>query len=681
MIFQLYDRENEYAFYLMKIARIYRQTSSDILTINRLLKECELNQLRILDYDLEYAKYTLKSKNAHEAYQYLQCKLDPLKSKQDAQVKISSSPWMPQRVFERATLLSLELQIKLDPKNPNITKRFDEFIKELGKLQWEKPLFKFGQYLDLIDSQQDSLLQASAQHQQDVKKRIIQKIFYYITSLKYGHKYIWQSLPRALELWFDYNEVESDVDKINSFMKQELGKLEIYKLATVLQILLSRYGHQKEAVRDIIIVVLAKIAIAYPGQCAWWIYHFLYFEQENANQRKHHTNFAKTQVISRADFARNLLNKILQMNDLSYKKIIECEKIFIDLKRLSEKNPSSPNQSSMDLPQSLQKVTQSNLVMPIEENLSPQLPPLNFKQDCTQLSLVNTMNKIAEFQFGKDSISMGYFPDLNQMQEEGKEEAEFPAFKPKPVLIQGFVPEASIMLSKEKPKKIGIKGSDGHEYNFLLKCDKYGDLRKEQRFIDFAVLCNKMLENDSESRKRNLRLRTYAIVPLSRNSGLIEWIQNTSTLKTVVGDFWKKNNIKGEMQDIKSRAQGLKSGDTHTQIWHVVKEEIKPVLGSWMAEHFTSPELWYEARVNFVRSTAIWSMIGYVIGLGDRHGDNILIHNHTGEVTHVDFDCIFEKGAKLKIPEIVPFRLTHNIIDAFGIFKEKGVFVSTCEVV
>lgn len=70
-----------------------------------------------------------------------------------------------------------------------------------------------------------------------------------------------------------------------------------------------------------------------------------------------------------------------------------------------------------------------------------------------------------------------------------------------------------------------------------------------------------------------------------------------------------------------------------------------------------------------------------MIGLGDRHGDNILIHQHTGEVTHVDFDCIFEKGARLKVPEIVPFRLTSNIIDAFGIFKEKGVFQKCAEVV
>jgi len=104
-------------------------------------------------------------------------------------------------------------------------------------------------------------------------------------------------------------------------------------------------------------------------------------------------------------------------------------------------------------------------------------------------------------------------------------------------------------------------------------------------------------------------------------------------------------------------------------------------LGSWFAEHFPSPDLWYEARVNFVKTTAIWSIIGYIIGLGDRHGDNILIHQHTGEVTHVDFDCIFEKGAKLKVPEIVPFRLTANIMDAFGIFKEKGIFQKCSEVV
>ena len=138
------------------------------------------------------------------------------------------------------------------------------------------------------------------------------------------------------------------------------------------------------------------------------------------------------------------------------------------------------------------------------------------------------------------------------------------------------------MHSKEKPKKIGIVGSNGAHYNFLLKCDKYGDLRKEQRFIDFAVLCNKILANDGEARNRGLGLRTYAIVPLSRNTDMIEWIQNTQTLKSVVGEYWKKNNIKGEMTDIKRKAQELQKGDDHTNIWPQLKNDVKPVLGNWL---------------------------------------------------------------------------------------------------
>jgi phosphatidylinositol kinase/protein kinase (PI-3 family) len=35
-------------------------------------------------------------------------------------------------------------------------------------------------------------------------------------------------------------------------------------------------------------------------------------------------------------------------------------------------------------------------------------------------------------------------------------------------------------------------------------------------------------------------------------------------------------------------------------------------------------------------------MIGAIIGLGDRHTGNILIHAHTGEAIHIDFDLILE---------------------------------------
>ena len=34
-------------------------------------------------------------------------------------------------------------------------------------------------------------------------------------------------------------------------------------------------------------------------------------------------------------------------------------------------------------------------------------------------------------------------------------------------------------------------------------------------------------------------------------------------------------------------------------------------------------------------------MVGYVLGLGDRHGENILFDSTNGDCIHVDFNCLF----------------------------------------
>lgn len=67
------------------------------------------------------------------------------------------------------------------------------------------------------------------------------------------------------------------------------------------------------------------------------------------------------------------------------------------------------------------------------------------------------------------------------------------------------------------------------------------------------------------------------------------------------------------------------------------------------------------------------SIIGYIIGLGDRHLDNVLVDLNTGEVVHIDYNVCFEKGKTLRVPEKVPFRMTPNIKAALGV---TGVEVS-----
>ena len=68
-----------------------------------------------------------------------------------------------------------------------------------------------------------------------------------------------------------------------------------------------------------------------------------------------------------------------------------------------------------------------------------------------------------------------------------------------------------------------------------------------------------------------------------------------------------------------------------------------PLLPEWFMRTFPDPTSWYSARVSYARTTAVMSIVGYILGLGDRHGENILFDSHTGDCVHVDFNCLFNK--------------------------------------
>ena len=53
-------------------------------------------------------------------------------------------------------------------------------------------------------------------------------------------------------------------------------------------------------------------------------------------------------------------------------------------------------------------------------------------------------------------------------------------------------------------------------------------------------------------------------------------------------------------------------------------------------------ETWLERRTNYTRSLAVMSMVGYVLGLGDRHPSNLMLDQLSGNVVHIDFGDCFE---------------------------------------
>lgn len=50
---------------------------------------------------------------------------------------------------------------------------------------------------------------------------------------------------------------------------------------------------------------------------------------------------------------------------------------------------------------------------------------------------------------------------------------------------------------------------------------------------------------------------------------------------------------------------------------------------------------WWQSTSLYATSLAVMSVIGYIIGLGDRHLDNVLVNLQTGEVSTIFFIIIF----------------------------------------
>ena len=289
----------------------------------------------------------------------------------------------------------------------------------------------------------------------------------------------------------------------------------------------------------------------------------------------------------------------------------------------------------------------------------------------------------------------------------------FPQFVPR---MRAFNPELKIMQSKAKPKKVSIfavpstvatretLSTTGHaiaqdagEMHFLVKQEAKGDLRKDSRVQDLNNVINRIFASrkgasgpDSRRRRLRLQLRTFSVVCLAEDCGILEWVPNTESLRSVVTETYNPlvppnsihrrgsritNFADPELRETFQKCQEVRNLELATKKFdELILKQYLPVLYWWFAQNFASPHAWYEARANFTLSTAVWSAVGHIIGLGDRHAENILIDTSSGECVHVDFDCIFDKGLLLPRPEVIPFRLTPNMLDAFGPTGADGMY-------
>ncbi|KAI9470908.1 MAG: hypothetical protein EXX96DRAFT_603026 [Benjaminiella poitrasii] len=277
--------------------------------------------------------------------------------------------------------------------------------------------------------------------------------------------------------------------------------------------------------------------------------------------------------------------------------------------------------------------------------------------------------------------------------------------------IDSFGSNVIVLPTKTKPKKLDLKGSDGRKYSYLFK--GLEDLHLDERIMQLLTTTNGLLSENKVTALRGMRARTYAVIPLSDHSGMIQWVNEATPFFSVYKKWQKRestahmilNNDKPNeaylqalnqrpteqfMSKIASilKASGLRV-TSNRRYWpkdvlkkvylELVKETPGDLLEKKIYYSSSSATEWFKKSTSFARSLAVNSMIGYIIGLGDRHLDNIMIDFRSGEVIHIDYNVCFEKGRRLRVPELVPYRLTQNIYGALGITGVDGQFKTAAE--
>jgi len=240
-----------------------------------------------------------------------------------------------------------------------------------------------------------------------------------------------------------------------------------------------------------------------------------------------------------------------------------------------------------------------------------------------------------------------------------------------------------VIGTKQHPRKISMIGSDNKQYIYLLK--GLEDLRQDERVIQIFNLVNLLMAKENPTSNLNLFITVYSVIPLSNKSGLIGWVHDCDSLDKLIKDYRKISNKipkveRNTLNKYNPRFESSKFLSKIDSFFYVIENTTDIDLRQIIWLKSKDCESWFIRTTNYSRSLAVMSIVGYILGLGDRHLNNLLMNRKTGKIVHIDFSDCFEVAMKReKYPEKVPFRLTRMLVKALGITGVEGIFRITCE--
>ncbi|KAH6630423.1 phosphatidyl inositol 3-kinase-like protein [Chaetomium sp. MPI-SDFR-AT-0129] len=629
-------------------ARLARKSGSMHQSFNAVLHAQQLGDGSAI---IENARLLYKDGHHRQAIQTLQLAISTNSFINDSSISIGVQPTSSKGPDAQRNLLTAQAHLLLakwlDSTGQThagaLRSQYQQAAKTYG--QWEKGHYYLGRHYKKVlesekalkpDDQTDEYLSG------ETAKLVIEN---YLRSLNFGTKYLSQTLPRILTLFCDLGaqvdkapdgkislSVELHtrrVDILHGLYKhfyKNLARMPAYIFYTSLSQIVARIAHSNLEVFKVLEQMILKVVESHPQQALWYIFPLMTTRQPGERRSRGMQILQAARSISKkAEGSSDDLRQLLRKGEkLAEQLLLACNNGDF------QSNRTTVASITRDLNFN-HKCTPCPLVIPNEASLTATLPTL-------------TDNVRKHKAFSRDVIT-----------------------------IHAFLDHVLVLGSLAKPRKLTARGTDGKQYGMLIK--PKDDLRNDQRLMEFNGLINRSLKRDAEASRRQLSIRTYAVTPLNEECGIIEWVDGLKTLRDILAGLYRTRGVVPNYTELAMQMKQATTGDKNIHIFtENVLGKFPPVLPEWFISQFPNPSAWFAARLKYTRSCAVMSMVGTILGLGDRHGENVLLEESNGGVFHVDFNCLFDKGTTFAQPERVPFRLTHNMQAAMGIYRYEGPF-------
>ncbi|XP_029901751.1 phosphatidylinositol 4,5-bisphosphate 3-kinase catalytic subunit gamma isoform [Myripristis murdjan] len=206
-----------------------------------------------------------------------------------------------------------------------------------------------------------------------------------------------------------------------------------------------------------------------------------------------------------------------------------------------------------------------------------------------------------------------------------------------------LIEQCKVMASKKKPLWLQFKRADPT----TLSRDAIGiifkdgdDLRQDMLILQILLI----MESIWETENLDLSLLPYGCISTGNRIGMIEIVKDATTIANI---------------------QQSVVGSTGA-----FKDEI---LHQWLRDRCVSEDKFQQAVERFLLSCGGYCVATYVLGIGDRHNDNIMI-TESGNLFHIDFGHILGNYKSFMgiSKEWVPFVLTPDFLYVMGTSGKKS---------